>query len=236
MNRWHILRGCVMFLLFFSCGLSAQEKAQDMDPEEIKTVVKEYLQAVQLGRDTEAFALSAFQDDKEKTSFQEKLKTRGPLQKWNLKQSLHVVHAKREDGHVQALLLLPTKQGFIPERFTVREEKGQLKVVQSRSEKAKRSDRDVVSAKVAELKESLKSWESAQGAALAEKIRVFKEQLQEEIDTLEYAKTKGLQVVPGYGDLAKRRKVYNDVRNLSADELRAKMVKEIQSALETLSP
>lgn len=236
MNRQHIFGYCVMALLFLSCGLSAKDNAQDMDAEAIKTVVKEYLQAVQQGRHAEALALSAFRDNKEMMAFQESLKNRGTVQKYDLKQGLQVVHTKRENGHAQALLLLPTKQGFVPERFTVLEDKGQLRVVQVRSEKSEERELDVISAKVAELRESLESWKSAQGVALSEKSHAFKEQLQEEIDALEYAKTKELQIVPGYGDLATRHRMYNDVRDLSDKDLRTKMIEEIQSAIEALSP
>ena len=77
MNRRHVFGCCVMALLFLSCGLSAQDKVQDMAAEAIETVVKEYLHAVQQGRHAEALALSTFRDNKERTAFQERLKKRG---------------------------------------------------------------------------------------------------------------------------------------------------------------
>lgn len=236
MNRKHVIGYCAMILLFLSCGLFAQDEVQDINAEAIKTVVKQYLQAVQQGKHAEVVALSDFRNNEERDSFRENLKKRGAVRKWDLEQDLYVVRTTQKKGYTQALLLLPTTQGFLPERFSVREVKGQLKLIQDRGEMPKDRDRDVISAKVAELQESLETWKSAQGAVLSEKCIVFKERLQEEIDALEYAKTKKLQVVPGYGDLATRHKTYNDINGLSDEDLRRKMVDEIQSALEALSP
>lgn len=236
MNRQHILGYSVVILLFLTCGLFAQHEAQDMNGEAIKTVVRNHLQALQQGKHAEVVALSDFRDNKEREAFQKSLKKRGAVRKLDLEQGLHFVRARRKNDHTQALLLLPTKQGFLPEKFSIREVKGQLKLVHKKKKKSKERDFDITSAKLAELRESLKDWRTAEGVALAKKCLVLKEQLQEEIDALEYAKTKKLQIVPGYGGLVVRRKAHDDVRNLSDEDLQAKVVEEIQFAIEALSP
>ncbi|HAS84117.1 MAG TPA: hypothetical protein DCS43_15910 [Verrucomicrobia bacterium] len=236
MSRQHMFGYSASILLILSCGLLAQDEVQNINEEGIKAVVKEYLQAVQQGKNADIVALSDFRDAKEREVFEESLKKRGAVRQWDIEQELHVVRAKRHNGYTRALLLLPTKQGFLPARFSIREVRGHLKVIPDQGEKPKDQGLDVVSAKVAELQASLQGWKSAQGAVLAVKSSVFKEQLLEEIDALEYVVMKELQVVPGYGDLATRRNTYNDIRKLSNDELRAKMVEEIESALEALSP
>ena len=236
MNRRHVFGCCLMVLQFLSCGLYSQNTTQNIDADALKKVVKKYLQSVQQGDYAEALALSTFRDDDEKAVFQGRLKKRGPIQMWDLEQDIHVVKTTWNNGNVQAILLVPTEQGFLPDKFTFREDKGQLKLVQDSCEKADGSQLDVVSAKVAELKESKKGWESAHGAPLGEMTHALKERLLDEIVALEYAKTNKLQIATGYGDLAIRRRTYKDVMALSDEDLRVKMVKEIQFALEALSP
>jgi len=231
-----MLRHSALTLLILSCGLLAQGEAQNIDEARIKTVVKEYFQAVQQGRNEDVVELSYFSNERERNVFLENIRKRGALNQWDIEQEFHVVKAKRYDDHIRTLLLLPTKRGFLPERISIREVGGNMKVIPDQSVKPKDPSLDVVSSKVAELKESLQGWKSAKGASLAEKISISKERLLEEIDALEYAVMKKLHVAPEYGDLVTRRNIYNKIKELSDADLRAKMIEEIESALEILSP
>lgn len=236
MSRQYVLKCCVAILIILPCGLLAQDGAQDINEDRIKTTVTKYLQAMQQGKVADVVALSDFPSEKEREVFEETLKNRGTVKQWDIEQELHVVRTKRHNDYTRALLLLPTKQGFVPIRVSIREVRGILKVFLDQGEKPKDSNHDVVSSTVAELQESLRGWQSAHGVALVKKISILKERLLEEIDALEYAMTTNLQVVPGYGDLATHRQTYNDIRELSNEDLRAKMVEEIKSVLEALCP
>ncbi len=152
-----------------------------------------YLQAMQQGKHEEVIALCDFRDQTDRQGFQESLKTFGAIRQWDLKRGLYVVRAERKNDHIWAVLLLPTTGGFLPQRFSLREIVGHMKLMPDKSKKHQERGVDFVSAAAAELKESLEGWRSAHGTALTEKVRVLKEQLEAEIDALEYARTKQLQ-------------------------------------------
>lgn len=235
MSRQHSCTYCAMILLFCSCELFAQDEPQDMDREAIRVVVKSYMEAIQQGSHANVVALSYFRDNEERQAFQESLKKRGAVRKWDLEKELHLVRFRRKDHDIQAMFLLPTKQGFLPESVSIREVSGQLRIVHEKEKKTSRENFTAVEAAIADLQETLESWKTARDATLSERCLVVKERLKEEIDALEYAKTKELQIVPGYGDLTRRLKRYEDVRDLSDEKLQAKMIQEIQDTLERLS-
>lgn len=236
MNRHHLLRYCALNLLILSCRLLAQGEAQNIDEARIRTVVKEYFQTLQQGRNADVVALSCFLNEREQNVFLENMRKRGAVNQWDTEQEFHVVQAKRYNDHIRTLLLLPTKRGYFPDRIFIREIGGTMKVIPAQSVKHKDLSLDIVSSKVDELKESLQGWRLAKGTALTEKISILKVQLLEEIDALEYAVMNQLHVAPEYGDLVTRRNIYNEIKDLSDEDLRSKLIEEIESALETLSP
>lgn len=234
-NRY-VIKYCTVALLMSSSWVFAQHGTPRGNQAEINEVVKNYLEALQAGRYAEVVNLLKFHDSKEREEFQEEQRRRGASLKWDLNQEIHLVRVVQKKGHVQALYLLPTKHGYLPERLSVQYVRGQPKLVYEKKSESEDRNLDVFSAKLAELGRSLNDWKFAEGKALAEKALVLKDRLQEEIDALDYAKEKNLHVVPGYGGLKKRRVTYDAVRDLSDNELRLKMMEEIQSVLEALSP
>ena len=116
------------------------------------------------------------------------------------------------------------------------EVKGQLKLVHKKAKDFKTREVGVVAAAIAELQELQESWRTAEGTALAEKCLAWREGLLEEIEALEYAKKKKLKIYSGYGDLAERRRIYDDFSKLSDEDLQSKVIEEIQITLDELSP
>jgi hypothetical protein len=217
------------------CGLFAQNETQIINKEEVKTVVQEYFRTVT--EEVEKTTLSVHPGKNAREAYEDYLSKWAIVSPWDLQQEFHVVKAKRHNGCTQALFLLPMeqKQGYLPMWLSIREVEGHLKVVLEQTEEPKDEGLDAVSSSITRFQKSLQEWKSAQGAALIEKISILKERLLDEIDALEYAMTKNLQVFPGYGDLAPRRDLYNDIRRLPNEDVRTKMVEEIGSELEALS-
>ncbi len=249
MSRQHCCTYCAVILLLCSCEPFAQDEPQDRgeadpnevsraaDPNEaIRAVVRSYLEATQQGRRADAVALSYFQNDEERQAFEKTLigLGYGPSQ-WDLRKEIHFVRFRRKGDDIRAMLLLPYGAHYLPMNFPIREVRGQLKIVPERATQASRRDLTPVEASIAALQEKLETWKTARGAALSEKCLAFKEQLKEEIEVLEYAEVKELQVFPGYGDIAQRLKLYQEVRDLSDEELQAKVIQEGHSAIERLS-
>jgi len=250
MSRQYCFMYCAVILLFCSNHLLAQGEPRDaggadpneavsaVDPNEVTAVMKSYMEAIDQGKYAEVVALSYFRNDEERQGFQKILSRHGMVmaydpalvQRRDLTEEVHLVRVRRKGDAIKAMFLMPTKEGYVFNPVSMREVEGQLKIVPKDVNLDKLLDG--VGASIARMREELEGWQTARGAALSEKCLEVKENLKTSIAAHEYAEAKELRLHHGHGDLTGVLKIYEELRNLSDEELQAKMIRDAQQFLE----